>query len=407
MPAPPSVPQTWNCPGCGKLYRIAARKKAPSLCPACRIIRAAEPDESSAFNQLSAIVQAEEDKSPLTARAAARQVEPAAPLQREPSPFEQMFASAEIQAPPAESDEPSQSATADDAPEDGATPRVPPPRQKSRGQRRVIIVTGTAIAVLAAWGLIRIVGQLEDGIPSEAAVWKQARTEVADRLPAPATAEFPKPGEIRPLHGTKNPSWTVKSVVDAKNQRGIPLRHRWFLEISYDRKSRQWETAWIEIDDERVYASPATIREDREDAEKRTAAERGRQREHARQARKKPPVSSTERNRPAATDDDGESRPDPDREARRERGQWGAVANFEGVGRYESTPFRVAAGGWRFRWTCDGDATIRLYDSAGKLVGEEIEVYSGDRGTQFIRKGPGEFTIKIDTEERWMLAIED
>jgi hypothetical protein len=407
MAAPASVPQTWNCPGCGKLYRIAAGKKAPSLCPACRIVRAAEPEESSAFDQLSAIVQAEEEKSPLTARAAVRPVEPAAPLQREPTPFEQMFASPEIPVPPAESDEPSHATIADDPPEDGAITPDPPARQKSRGQRRVIIVTGTAIAVLAAWGLIRIVGQLEAGIPSEAAVWKQARTEVADRLPAAATAEFPKPGEIRPLHGTTKPSWTVKSVVDAKNERGIPLRHRWFLEISYDRKTRQWETAWIEIDDERVYASPATIREDREDAEKRAAAERERQRDRARQARKKPPVSSAERNRPAASEDDVESRPDPDREARRERGQWGVVANFEGVGRYESKPFRVAAGGWRFRWTCDGDATIRLYDSAGKLVGEEIEVYSGDRGTQFIRKGPGEFTIKIDTEDRWMLAIED
>jgi len=407
MAVPASVPQTWNCPGCGKLYRIAAGKKAPSLCPACRIVRAAEPDESSAFDQLSAIVQAEEEKAPLTARAAARPVEPAAPVQREPSPFEQMFGSAETPAPPAESGEPSEDTTADDPSEVGAATRVPPPRQKSRGQRRVIVVTATAIAVLGAWGIIRLVGRLEAGIPSEAAVWKQAKTEVADRLEAPATAEFPKPGEIRPLHGTKNPSWTVRSVVDAKNERGIPLRHRWFLEISYDRKTRQWETAWIEIDDERVYVSPATIREDREDAEKRSAAERDRERNRARQARKKPPVSSAERNRPAATDDDVESRPNPDREARRERGQWGVVANFEGVGRYESKPFRVAAGGWRFRWTCDGDTTIRLYDSTGKLVGEEIEVYSGDRGTQFIRKGPGEFTIKLDTEERWMLVIED
>src|SRR5262245_63528846 len=241
MAAPASVPQTWNCPGCGKLYRIAAGKKAPSLCPACRILRAAEPDESSAFDQLSAIVQAEEEKSPLTARVAARPVEPTAPLQREPSPFEQMYGSAETPAPPAESDEPAQRKTADDPLENDATPQRPPLRQRSRGQRRVIIVTGTAIAVFAAWGLIRIVGQLEAGIPGEAAVWKQARTEVADRLQAPATAEFPKPGEIRPLHGTKNPSWTVKSVVDAKNERGIPLRHRWFLEISYDRKRRQWE----------------------------------------------------------------------------------------------------------------------------------------------------------------------
>jgi hypothetical protein len=407
MASPASVPQTWNCPGCGKLYRIAAGRKTPSLCPACRIIRAAEPEESSAFDQLSAILQEEEEKSPLTARAAARPVEPTAPLQREPSPFEQMYGTSVTSAPAAESDAPSQGTTADDPPAGDATPQLPPSRQSSRGQRRVIIVTATAIAVLAAWGLIRIVGQLEAGTPSEAAVWKQAKTEVADRLQAPATADFPKPGEIRPLHGTKNPSWTVKSVVDAKNERGIPLRHRWFLEISYDRKTRQWETAWIEIDDERIYASSATIREDREDAEKKATAERERQRDRARQTRKKPPVSSTERNRPAATDDDVESRPDPDREARRERGQWGIVANFEGVGRYESKPFRVAAGGWRFRWTCDGDATIRLYDPAGKLIGEEIEVYSGDRGTQFVRKGPGEFTIKIDTEERWMLVIED
>jgi hypothetical protein len=195
-------------------------------------------------------------------------------------------------------------------------------------------------------------------------------------------------------------------VVEAKNERGIPIRHRWFLEISHDRRTRQWETAWIEIDDERVYASQATIREDREDSEKRAAAERERQRDRARQERNKPPVSSANQSQPPARHDD-EARPDPDREARRERGQWAVVANFEGVGRYESKPFRVAAGGWRYRWTCDGDATIRLCDAAGKLVGEEIEVYSGDSGTQFVRKGPGEFTLKINTEDRWMLVVED
>jgi hypothetical protein len=406
MAAPASVPQTWQCPGCGKLYRIAAGRKAPSLCPPCRIVRAATPAESSAFDQLSAIVQAEEEKTPLTARAAPRPVESKAPLQPEPTPFEQMFASGETPAPPAESDQPSHGRAADDPPEDGTALRVPLTRQKSAGQRRVVIVMGAAIIVLAAWGLFRILGQLEAGVPSEGQVWKQAKIEVAERLPAFATAQFPKPGEIRPLHGTAKPSWTVRSVVDATNERAIPVQHRWFLEISYDRKARNWETAWIEIDGERVYASHATIREEREDAEKKAAAEKERARESARRERKKPAVSSAKQAEPASSPEE-EGRPDPNRDARRERGQWTVVENFEGVGRYESKPFRVAAGSWRFRWTCDGDATIRLYDSVGKLVGEEIEVYSGDRGTQFIRKGPAEFTIKINTEDRWMLVIEE
>jgi hypothetical protein len=406
MAAPASAPQTWRCPGCGKQYRIAAGRKAPALCPGCRITRAAEPDESSAFDLLSAIVQAEEEKPSLTARTATRPVEPTAPVQREPSPFEQMLASTEIPEPPAASNEPSQVTVADAPPEDAAVTRVLPPRQISRGQRRVIIVMGMAIAVLAAWGLFRIVGQLEAGIPSEAAVWKQAKIEIADRLPAPATAEFPKPGEIRSLQGTKNPSWTVKSVVDATNERGIPVLYRWFLEISYDRMTRQWATAWIELDDQRVYASRATIREEREDAEKRAAAEKERERERTHRERKKPRVTTAKQTESVSSPDE-EVRPDPDREARRERGQWAVVADFEGVGRYESKPFRVTAGGWRFRWTCDGDATIRLYDSAGKLVGEEIEVYSGDRGTQFIRKRAGAFTIKIDTDDRWLLVVEE
>jgi hypothetical protein len=376
------------------------------LCPGCRIVRSATREESSAFDQLSAVVQAEEEKTPLAARTAPKPVEPPAPLQPEPSPFERLFGSVETHEPAGNGEEPSAGPPAEEAPETAAAPRPSPLRQRSSGQRRVIVVMGTAIVLLAAWGLFRILGQLEAGIPGEAEVWKRARIEVADRLPAPATAEFPKPGEIRPLQGTKNPSWTVRSVVDAKNERGIPIRHRWFLELSYDRRARQWETAWIEIDDERVYASQATIREEREDAEKRAAAERERQRDRARQERKKPAVSSAKPSQPPASRDD-EARPDPDREARRERGQWDVVANFEGVGRYESKPFRVAAGGWRYRWTCDGDATIRLYDAAGKLVAEEIEVYSGDRGTQFVRKGPGEFTLKISTDDRWMLIVED
>jgi len=405
MPAPPSAPQTWTCPGCGKLYRIAAGKRTPALCPGCRIVRSATREESSAFDQLSALVQAEEEKAPLASRGAPKPVEPPAPLQPEPTPFEQLFGSVETQAPTAECAE-SSAPPPDESPTDGAAPRGSRPRQKSSGQRRVIVVMGTAIVVLGAWGLFRILGQLEAGIPAEAEVWRQARGAVADHLTAPSTAEFPKPGEIRPLQGTTKPSWTVRSVVDAQNERGIPVRHRWFLEIAFDRRSRAWETAWLEIDDERVYASQATIREEREDSEKRAAAESERQRERARRERKKPVISSAKPSQPPASRDD-EAPADPDREARRERGQWAVVANFEGVGRYESKPFRVAAGGWRYRWTCDGDATIRLYDAAGKLVGEEIEVYSGDRGTQFIRKGPGEFTLKINTDDRWMLVVED
>jgi hypothetical protein len=376
------------------------------LCPACRIIRSATRDETSAFDELSAIVQAEEEKAPLAARVAPKPAESPAPLQPEPSPFERLFASVETHEPAANREKPSAGATADESSASDAAPSVSPPRQISSGQRRVVVVMGTAIVVLAVWGLFRILGQLEAGIPGEADVWRQARVELADRLPAPATAEFPKPGEIRPLHGTTKPSWTVRSVVDAKNERGIPVRHRWFLEIAFDRRARQWETAWIEIDDERVYASQATIREDREDAEKRAAAEKERQRERSRPKQKKPAAATAKRSQPPVSDDD-DAHPDPDREARRERGQWAVVANFEGVGRYESKPFRVTAGGWRYRWTCDGDATIRLYDAAGKLVGEEIEVYSGDRGTQFVRKGPGEFTLKINTEDRWMMVIED
>jgi hypothetical protein len=177
------------------------------------------------------------------------------------------------------------------------------------------------------------------------------------------------------------------------------------LEISYDRRARQWETAWIEIDDERVFASETTVRDDREYTAKKAAAEK----ERARQQRKKETASSALRSPAPSTTTAAQelSHPDPDQEARRESGRWREIASFEGVGRYDSPPFRAPAGGWRYRWSCDGDATIRLYDAAGRLVGEEIEVYSGDRGTQFVRKGPGDFSLKITTDERWMLVVEE
>ncbi|MGE5192993.1 MAG: hypothetical protein ACM3U2_10860 [Deltaproteobacteria bacterium] len=408
MTAPASVPQTWKCPGCGKLFRVAPGRNAPALCPACRATRATSPAESSAFDQLSAVVQAEEDRTPLAARAAPP-VESRRAAQFEPTPFERLFKSVEVGDPAKDAEESRPGGahpSADVPPENSKAPNLSKPRRRSSGQWRVIAVVGTASVILAGWGLYRILGQLEGSIPGEAEVWWQARAEVADHLRAPKTAEFPKPGEIRPIHGTAKPSWAVKSVVDSKNERGIPLRHPWSLEISYDRRARQWETAWIEIDGERVYASEATIREDREYTERKAAAKKEHERERARQQRKTR-ATSTVIQRTRASDSEDEGPPDPDREARRERGQWRDVANFEGVGRYETKPFRVPAGGWRYRWVCDGDATIRLYDAAGKLVGEEIEVFSGDRGTQFVRGEPGEFTLKINSEERWMLVVEE
>src|SRR5262245_20505600 len=239
MPTPAA--QAWTCPTCGNFYRIAAGRRAPALCPACQAERdetAQAPPEPSTFDQLAAAVEAGESEPP----------------HEESAP------------PPPEVNEEPESAEAIVVPLQQ--------RQKSNPLRRVVAVMGSAILLLGGWGLYGVWKQFNRSTPGDAAVWAQAKIEVADRLRAPKTAEFPKPGDIRRIRGAVPPRWSVKSVVDAKNEAGVPLRHQWFMEISFDTRLRKWEPEYIEIDDQRVYASEATEREDREYAEKRDARNR-------------------------------------------------------------------------------------------------------------------------------------
>src|SRR5262245_13044658 len=88
------APQIWNCPGCGKRYRITAGNRSPTFCPDCRSRRGRAPTESSAFDQLSAVVEAEETAARSGTVAPPPAAAPAA-LQIEPSPFERLYASVE------------------------------------------------------------------------------------------------------------------------------------------------------------------------------------------------------------------------------------------------------------------------------------------------------------------------
>jgi hypothetical protein len=275
---------------------------------------------------------------------------------------------------------------------------------------------GTAIVLLGGWGLYGVWKQSQRGTPGDKAVWAQAKIEVADRLRAPKTAEFPKPGEIKRIRDAYPPRWSVQSVVDAKNELGVPLRHHWFMEISYDTRLRKWEPEYIEIDDQRVYASEATLREDREYSEKRDARNKAAKKEAARlKARKRAEAASAEKAADSRGNDSRNepvTRPGSDQElpvdARRETGIWKEVAQFEGQATYQTSPFKAKFRGWRFRWICDGEATIRLLDAAKEPVDEEIDIGGGgEKGTRYVPRGTGEFSLKITTKSHWTLVVEE
>ncbi len=414
MAAPSASSRSWTCPGCGKLYRIPLGKKAPALCPACRTAPDSAAAEPSAFDQLSAVVQADAEKEPLPSRVEKTTVAERPAVQLEPSPFERLFAAVESREnngvpEPRDSRNPVPSA------ETSRETREPVVIRKSRGrmtgQWRVVAVVGTASLLLAGWGLYGVLSQTPGGTPGEVEVWKQAQTEVAEHLLAPKSAEFPKPGEIRRVRDSEIPRWSVKAVVDASNERGVPIRHHWLMEISFDPQPRRWETAWLEIDGDRVYASEATIREERERTIRTAKLETTRDREHAGQAlRKRSPPAVNQRipdgpSPPADAATTVES--DADRETRRAVGRWREVATFEGASRHRTSRFQVGPGSWRFRWVCDGDAKIQLLDAAGKPIGDEIEIYAGERGTQFVARGRGEYALQITTDAQWMLIVEE
>ena len=374
---PPPAAQAWPCPGCGNFYRIAPGRRAPALCPTCRAERdeaAPAPPEPSAFDQLVAVVEEAERDEPPTSDDAI----------------------------------PSAESAVDDA---EAIPIARRPRLSSRW--RVVAVMGGAIVVLASWGLYGVWKQFERSTPGDAAVWAQAKLEVADHLRAPKTAEFPKPGEIKRIRDSALPRWSGKSVVDAKNEYGVPLRHRWFMEMSFDKRSRKWEAEYIEIDDQRVYASQATTREDREYAEKREARDKA-----ANQGRdkSKPRKRIAPAREDAVAERHGEdpgpavgtrAAPEESVEARRETGKWNEVVQFEGQASHDTARFKVKLPGWRFRWICDGEATIRLFDAAHKPVEDEIDIGGGEKGTRYVSKGTGEFSLGITTKSHWTLVVEE
>ncbi len=301
--------------------------------------------------------------------------------------------------------------------ETGGADEVPPLRQpKSNPLWRVVAVMGTAIVLLGGWGLYGVSKQLDRGIPGDKAVWAQAKIEVADRLKAPKTAEFPKPGEIKRIRGADPPRWSVRSVVDAKNELGVPLRHHWLMEISFDTRLRKWEPEFIEIDDKRVYASEATQREDRVYAEKRDARNKAAKKEAARLKARKRGAAGSGENTPDGHGRDSPKeparRPGSDQElpvdARRETGIWKEVVEFEGQATYQTAPFKVKFTGWRFRWACEGEATIRLLDAAKEPVDDEIDIGGGgEKGTRYVPRGTGEFSLKITTKSHWTLVVEE
>jgi hypothetical protein len=171
----------------------------------------------------------------------------------------------------------------------------------------------------------------------------------------------------------------------------------------------------IEIDDKRVYASEATEREDREYAEKRDARNKAAKKERDRskpRPRAEPApeddapdeyVRDSRKGPPARTGRDPEQSVD----ARRETGIWNEIVQFEGQASHETAPFKVKLPGWRFRWDCDGEATIRLLDSAHKPVEDEIDIGGGEKGTRYVPNRTGEFSLKIVTKAHWMLVVEE
>jgi len=349
------------------------------VCPTCQAEResaAESPPEPAAFDQLVAVVQEDETEPRLT----------------------------EAAPPP------------DDEDVDETDPALLRNRQKSNHLWRIVAVMGSAIVLLGGWGLYGVVKQFGRSTPGDAAVWAQAKIEVADHVRAPKTAEFPKPGEIKRIRGAVPPRWSVKSVVDAKNEYGVPLRHHWFMEISFDTRSRKWEAEYIEIDDKRVYASEATQREDREYAEKRDARnkaakkdrDKARPRPRADQVSKENVADGRGADSRAGTPVKTDSDPPVSFEVRRETGIWNQIVQFEGQTSHETARFKVKYPGWRFRWVCDGEATIRLLNAAHKPLEDEIDIGGGgEKGTRYVPKGTGEFTLKITTKSHWTLVVEE
>lgn len=374
MNLPPDL-QIWTCPGCGNRFRILPGRQPPALCPNCRAASSPARPEPSPFEQLATLVDSDEpvDRPP--------------PVTRVATPPEERAGE--------QADEPAGEESAIDI----ATKSRPRP---TNDHRRVFVVMGAAIVVLSAWGLYGILKQTSRGTPGNAEVWEKAKSEVADWLAAPKTAEFPKPGEIKWLEGSDIPRWSVKSVVDAKNANGVPLRHSWFMEISYNPRRQKLEPDYIEIDDERVYASEATIRADREYAEKR--AEKDKRAKKGRDKASQP----KKRAEPArAARDETPARVDPLDEDRRESGKWIEIVRFSGRATEETKKFQVSLPAWRMRWVCEGEATIRLFNAARQQVGDEIDVGPGERGSRYVSQRGRDFSIGITTTAPWSIFVEE
>lgn len=365
-----SALEPWNCPGCGRKYRIAAVQSAPALCPSCGTATAGIPAASPPFEELIAAVAA--------------------------------------------ADEPAQSRSADSRPQAATVLELTRPdiarRRRTRGEWRVLGVMASAILVIAGWGVFRLWGTDGHGLPNQAQIWKQAKAEVADRLRAPKTADFPKPGEIKRLRERRLPTWTVRSVVDAQNEYGVPVRQRWMVQLVFDPRAHHWETEFIEIDDDRVFETEAAAREDREFVASRSSS---RAAEEKKRAPRSPRLATkTRQSVPAAGESTdasaGPAGPPPEiTAARRERGQWREVARFTGPGPTDTKAFRVSAGGWRYVWECAGPATIRVFDAARRPVGHEIELEGAESGSQTVREGPGAFSFSITTDSKWSLIVEE
>ncbi|MGQ0637700.1 MAG: hypothetical protein ACT4QC_24245 [Planctomycetaceae bacterium] len=352
----PQPLQPWNCPICGKGYRLRADASPPAQCPKCR-------DER---RQLS------------------------------PSPSDRV--------PPRERDAMP------------AKPGVQPaiaaqfPANARRGRAGVLALFAGAVLLLLAGGTYFCWPNTEP-VPEAAKAKRRGEPtleDVAAAMPAlirpfvktGLTARFDDPPQVQRLEGGGPPAWRATGKFDAQNEYGVYMKREYAAEVKHvprgegrtiglpdDRDPQRpfvefdehtdLIAEYIEIDGQRVYQSPTLKRSE----EKQTQ------------------VSEATK--------------------RREKNQWRHVLRYRGTGEQVTDEFRVSESGWRVVWTPGGPAangtivTFGLFNPDGS---EPISVYrrpwsNAPLKFKFPKSEPGAYMIRVSLTPPqanigWMAAIE-
>ncbi len=235
----------WECPGCGRKFRLPEGKKPPRQCQTCvqaaqQLVPAPVIDESSFLADLAASAPSPAPMPP---------VPPPAPERALPATFVKV---------------------------------IDPPDPKSLAFRagKFLRRQSPIAAALAVIGLIgaSIVGAML--ITSVIHVWAPAQKEstvafkpltddqvfllatreVRDRLKAQKTAEFSNEYQFKPIHtkpGEPEQAWIIGEV-DAQNAFGTFIHSEWTMSVTIDREAWTIVPSVITLGGETIYQDEAT-----------------------------------------------------------------------------------------------------------------------------------------------------